>query len=74
MGKSCRIDDNKRGVCTAGLVNLVNEFVFGVTLKTLRIVAVGRGQTVQSLVNVDQTVLPVMLWFPRAQKIEVGPV
>ncbi|MNF38293.1 hypothetical protein D3C84_192370 [compost metagenome] len=74
MRKSCRIDENKVHALAAGGMDAVDQFVFGVALQVLQMVAAGTGALFQVLVDLGQRHCTVHTWLAGAEQVQVGAV
>ncbi|MCY1440891.1 hypothetical protein D9M71_571820 [compost metagenome] len=74
MGESSRIDQDEVHTLVACGVNAVDQFVFGVALQVLQMVACGAGTLLQVLVDLGQGHGAVVARLAGAEQVEVGAV
>ena len=72
--ESARVQDDEVDPVNLGLLDPVNEFMFGVALKTGKVVSELIGKLNAAFFDVAESCRAVDIGFTRTQQVQVGPV
>ena len=74
MGKGSGIDDDKGSAIGLGLMDALHQFVFPVTLQMIKFMAGCFRQFLQTIDNVSQGLVSIMLGFTGAKQVQIGTI
>lgn len=74
MGKCCGVKDDKVDAFGSGFVYAFNEFVFGVALQDLQMMAFFYAERSKFAVNVFQSIAAINFRLAAAEQIQIGAV
>ena len=74
MGKRRRVDNDETAAVCPGILNLSDQFMFGITLEAGQLMAVRLGQFDQAAIDVSQGAMAVVVRLALTEKVQVGAV
>ena len=72
--KATGIQDDKFNAIDSSFLDAVDEFVFGVTLKTVQLMPKLPGDLDTAIFDVDESCRAVNIGFARAQQVQIGAI